>query len=591
MSDGTNTPHRPPGSAHHSSAWTPLRNKVFLALFIAQLASNLGSMMQTVGAAWLLGDLGASSAVVAMVQTATFLPVFLVGIPAGALADLFDRRKLLVWTQAFMMVTAFAMALLTFLDAITPAGVLGLTAMLGVGTALMAPAWMAIQPDLVGKDQFGQAVALNSMTFNVGRAIGPAIGGLIIAASGPEWVFSINAISFVGTLIVLVAWRPAPVASIPVPVETFTGAAVAGLRYGVHSKLVRTVLVRVFLLMLPGAAVNALLPIVVRGPLNWTSAGYGILLGCFGVGATLSAALRPQIIRYLHPDALMTVSCFAMGANLLVQGFVANRLAVGVALFFGGFMWSLATTATTVAAQAAMPDWVRARGMALYALVATGSIAIGAAVSGLIANGSLKLAHLIPAIVFAVGPLAALKWPLTWPQTFDLAPIAGDTPVVALEPRPEDGPVLVTVAYRVTPDQLDEFGGIMKYIRPHRRRTGAFRWGLYRDLDDPDRFLETFVVSSWAEHVRQHHRRTVTSDTQLRRLRPFMDPEGVAVTHYISASSPGGMDRPVLEDGRMTLPEFEPDPKPSSRLRSLRNSVSTDPGKRNPSDDATSRRS
>ncbi len=570
MSDAAATRTAHGASAHDTSAWAPLRNRVFLALFIAQLVSNLGSMMQTVGAAWLLGDLGASSAVVAMVQTATFLPVFLVGIPAGALADLFDRRKLLVGTQAFLMVVAFAMAVLTFLDTITPAGVLGLTAALGVGTALMAPAWMAIQPDLVGKEQFGQAVALSSMTFNVGRAIGPAIGGLIIAASGPEWVFAINAISFVGTLLVLIAWRPKKVEAIPTPVETFTGAAVAGLRYGVHSRLVRTVLVRVMLLMLPGAAVNALLPIVVRGPLNWSSTGYGILLGCFGIGATISAALRPRVIQVLHPDALMAVACFAMGTTLLVQGFVPNRLAVGVALFCGGFMWSLATTATTVAAQAAMPDWVRARGMSLYALVMTGSIAIGAAVAGFIANGNLKLAHLVPAIVFAISPLAALKWPLTWPQTFDLTPIAGDTPVVALEPRPDDGPVLVTVAYRVMPDQLDEFGDIMKSVRPHRRRTGAFRWGLYRDLNDPDRFLETFVVSSWAEHVRQHHRRTAVTDTLLQRLKPFMDPDSVAVTHYVSASSPGGMDRPVLEDGRMRLPEFESDPKPSSRLRRLR---------------------
>lgn len=557
-------------STTSSSAWEPLRNRVFFALFVGQLASNLGSMMQSVGAAWLLGDLGASSALVAMVQTATFLPVFLVGIPAGALADLFDRRKLLVYTQAFMMVTAFAMATLTFLDIISPLGVLALTASLGVGTALMAPAWMAIQPDLVGKEQFGQAVALSSMTFNVGRSIGPAIGGLIIAASGPEWVFGINAISFVGTLLVLLRWRPKQNESIPTPVETFTGAAVAGLRYGVNSRLVRTVLVRVILLMLPGAAVNALLPIVVRGPLNWSSSGYGILLGCFGIGATISAALRPKIIIKLHPDALMAVSAFVMAGTLLVQGLVPNRLAVGAALFGGGFMWSLATTATTVAAQAAMPDWVRARGMALYALALTGSIAIGAAVAGLIANANLELAHLIPAVFFLISPLAVLKWPLTWPREFDLTPIAGDTPVVALEPRPDDGPVMVTVAYRVTPDQLEEFGSIMQYVRPHRRRTGAFRWGLYRDLDKPDRFLETFVVSSWAEHVRQHHRTTANSDEQLRRLRPYLDAEGAAVTHYISASSPGGMDRPVLENGRMTLPEFEPDPKPSALRRRLR---------------------
>lgn len=549
-----------------TSAWAPLRNRVFLALFIAQLASNLGTLMQAVGAAWLLGDLGASAALVAMVQTATFLPVFLVGIPAGALADLLDRRKLLIITQSFMLLSAFGMAVLTFTESISPIGVLALTFCLGTGSALNAPAWMAIQPDLVGKEQFGQAVALSAMTFNVGRAVGPAIGGLIIAAAGPGWVFSINAASFVGTVIVLKIWRPAKAETIPTPVETFTGAAVAGLRYGIHSRLVRIVLMRVMLLVLPGAAVTALLPVVVRGPLGWGSGGYGILLGCFGLGATISAVLRPRIIKVLHPDALMAASALVLTATLIVQGFVHNRGALGLALVAGGFMWSLSTTATTVAAQAAMPNWVRARGMALYSLALTGSIAIGSALAGIAANSSLETAHLIPAIVMALTALAWLKWPLTWPQEFDLRPIQGDTPTVALEPRPTDGPVLVTVAYRVTPDQLEEFGSIMRFIRPHRRRTGAFRWGLYRDLESPNRFLETFVVSSWAEHVRQHHRVTANTNEVLQRLKPYQEP-GSAVDHYISASSPGGMDRPVSDGERMMLPEFEPDPKPRRRRR------------------------
>jgi MFS family permease len=521
---------------------------VFFALFVAQLVSNLGTIMQSVGAAWLMGDLGASSAMVALVQTAAFLPVFLVGIPAGALADLVDRRKLLIWAQAGMMVSAFAMAVLTFSGSIDPRGVLALTFALGTGGALMMPAWMAIQPDLVGKEQFGQAVALGAMTYNVGRAVGPAIGGAIIAAAGPEWVFLINGISFVGTMAVLGLWRPAKPGSTSLPTETFRSASVAGLRYGIHSPLVRTSLVRVTLLILPGAAILALLPVVVRGPLHWSSGGYGILLGCFGLGATVSAVLRPRIIRRLHPDKLMLVSAIVLAATIIVQGFVHDRTLVGLALIPGGFVWNLSTTTTTVAAQAAMPAWVRARGMALYSLAMTGSVAAGSAAAGLLANANLGTAHVAAAIVIGVSPLAALRWPLTLPREIDLTAMPGDTPTVVMQPAPEDGPVLVTVTYRVPTAQLDEFAKVMRYIEPHRRRTGAFRWGLYRDLADPERFVEHFLVSSWAEHLRQHHRITANSDQVLARLRPFVEPGGDAIHHYISTASRGGMaphiDRP-----------------------------------------------
>jgi predicted MFS family arabinose efflux permease len=525
----------------HASAWEPLRNKVFFALFVAQLVSNLGTLMQSVGAAWLMGDLGASSILVAMVQTATFLPVFLVGIPAGALADVFDRRRLLIGTQAAMMVSAVAMAVLTFSGVITTTGVLALTFALGAGSALNSPAWSAIQPDLVPKEQFGQAIALSAMTYNVGRAIGPAIGGLVIATLGPGWVFAFNAISFAGTIAVLVIWRAPKAEAGHVPAETFTGAAVAGLRYGFHSRLVRRVLVRVALLMLPGAAIQALLPVVTRGPLHWSSGGYGILLGCFGLGAASSAVVRPRVVRRLHPDAVMAVAAVVLAGTLLVQGFVHNRTAVGGALLAGGFMWSLSTTETTVAAQAAMPAWVRARGLALFALVMTGSIAVGSTVVGVLANWSLSTGHLVAAIAIGISPLAILRWPLTMTQDFDLTLIPGDTPMVAMDPAHDDGPVLVTVTYRVPTERLDEFAALMEPVEQHRRRTGGFRWGIYRDLAVPDRFIETFLVASWAEHLRQHHRTTANTDEMLRRLSPFIDPRDRAVGHFLSAASKGGM--------------------------------------------------
>ena len=524
----------------HLSAWAPLRNRLFFALFVAQLVSNLGTLMQSVGAAWLMGDLGASSALIAMVQTATFLPVFLVGIPAGALADVFDRRRLLIATQVAMMLSATAMAVLTFAGSITTAGVLSLTFALGTGSALMSPAWAAIQPDLVPKEQFGQAVALSAMTYNVGRAIGPAVGGLIIAAAGPGWVFTLNAISFAGTIAVVSIWRAPRRELGDVPAETFTGAAIAGLRYGFHSPLVRVVLVRVALLLLPAAAIQALLPVVTRGPLQWNAGGYGILLGCFGLGAASSAVIRPRIVRRLHPDAVMAAAAAVLAATLVVQGFVDNRPAVGAALIAGGFVWSLSTTETTVAAQAAAPAWVRARALALYSLVLTGSIAIGTMAAGLIANWNLTIAHFVPAIALAISPLAIFRWPLTWPQQIDLTLVPGDAPLVALDPAHDDGPVLVTVAYRVSTDKLAEFAALMRPVERHRRRTGGFRWGVYRDLAEPDRFVETFLVASWAEHLRQHHRRTASSDQMLGRLRPYIHPGDRAIGHYLSAASRGG---------------------------------------------------
>ena len=536
---------RAPAAVLDLSPWAPMRSRIFFALFVAQLVSNLGTLMQSVGAAWLIGDLGGTAAEVALVQTMTFLPAFLVGIPAGALADVFDRRKVLLATQACMLLSAAVMALLTFGDLVAPTGVLALTFMLGTGAAMMSPAWFAIQPDLVPKEHFAQAVSLSSMTYNVGRAIGPAIGGLIIAAAGAGWVFAINALSFLGTFAVLYLWRPPPPAAGRAPAETLVGATVAGLRFSANSRLVRAVLMRVLLLFGAGAAIQSLLPIVVRGPLEWSSGGYGILLGCFGIGATISAVLRPQIVRFLRPDALLAVASLTMAATLIVQGYVHNRLAVGIALLAGGFMWGLAAVATNVSAQSAIPSWVRARGMALYTFVLAGSFAIGSALCGFAANWNLERAHLIAAIVMGLSPLAAFRWPLTREGEIDLTMIPGIDPEVVMTPDPEDGPVLVSIPYRVPAARLAEFGALMDYIAGHRRRTGGYEWGLFRDLSDPEIFVETFLVSSWAEHLRQHHRHTAHADDHLRRVRRFVEPPGVS--HYLATATDGLADVPVMQ--------------------------------------------
>jgi hypothetical protein len=249
--------------------------------------------------------------------------------------------------------------------------------------------------------------------------------------------------------------------------------------------------------------------------------------------------LRPRIARVLHPDALMAVTSLVLAGALGVQGFVDDRVAVGAALFAGGFAWSLAATSTTIAAQYALPEWVRARGLALYAFVLAGSFAFGSALCGFAANWNLEGAHLVAAIVMALSPLAALRWPLTLDREFDLTMIPGTDPDVAINPAPDDGPVLVSVPYRVPATQLDEFSVLMEYIEGHRRRTGGYQWALFRDLSDSERFVETFLVSSWAEHLRQHHRRTAHADDHLRRVRAFVEPPGVR--HYLSTASDGAM--------------------------------------------------
>lgn len=532
------------------SPWAPLKHRIFLALFVAQLASNIGTLMQSVGSAWLMGDLHGSATLVALVQTAAFLPVFVVGIPSGALADVVDRRRLLLATQALMMAAALALTVQAFAHAVTPASLLALTAALGLGTALDGPAWQAIQPDLVPKREFSQALALGALTYNVGRAIGPALGGLVLAALGPPWVFAINAVSFLGTLLVLGAWRQTPRES-RLPAETLAGATRAALRYGMNAPLLRRVLVRVALLMFPAAALQALLPVVVRDSLGLGSGAYGILLGCFGAGAAIAAVVRPRLEERFSPDGLVVLATVLIAAGLLGDGYVRQPVVVGVGLFVAGVGWTTAFTTTNVAAQSTLAAWVRARGMGLYMLVLTGGVAIGSAAWGALAQWNLDVTHVIAAIALLLGLLAGRRRPLDAIAGLDVTPVTSDEPVVTLMPGHTDGPVLVTASYRVPPDQMGAFVTAMRAVEAHRRRTGAYQWGLFRDLADPDRFVETFVVGSWGEHLRQHQRATTSSDARLGVVRAYRDAE-VRVNHLLSAYSAGALDpvdvRPPLQD-------------------------------------------
>ena len=538
MSEATRT-------AERVSPWAPLRYKVFAALFAAQLGSNIGTFFQTVAAAWLMGDLSSSPTLVALIQTASLLPLLLLGLPAGALADIFDRRLLLISTQAWMVVCAGTLAVLTMTNHVTPAGLLGLTFALGVGTALMGPAWQAIQPDLVPPREFGQAVALSSLTFNAGRAIGPALGGALVASAGPGWAFVVNAASFLGVVVVLLWWRPRRT-SVRLSSESLPGAMRAGLRYGINAPALRGILVRTLAFAAPAAAIQALLPTVVRDQLGLGSGGYGVLLGCFGIGAALAAVLRPRLDAMWSSDQSVIASSAVIALMLVLIGTVGSQWVTGPALFVAGGAWTTGTVTLNVATQRVLPWWVRARGLGLYMVVLAGGIALGSAVWGAIAGVSIPVAFVVAAVILAAGIPTARRWRLDAVTGLDLRPATPTAPIVVLEPGPDDGPVLVTVSYRVPPAAHAEFVEMMRRVEQDRRRGGAKQWGLYRDLADTDRFVETFEVDTWGEHLRQHERRTRTADVMLQRTREFVEGD-VEVAHLVSAYSATGL-APVDED-------------------------------------------
>jgi hypothetical protein len=320
------------------------------------------------------------------------------------------------------------------------------------------------------------------------------------------------------------------------------------MRYGLHAPLLRNVLVRVALVIIPGAALQALLPTVVRDHLGLGSGAYGLLLGCFGVGAALSAVARPAIEARLSDDVMIAIGSMVLIVGLLVDGFVDIAWIVGLALFFTGFAWTTAFTTTNVAAQATLASWVRARGMGLYMLVLTGGLAIGSAFWGVMANWSLAGAHAVAALVTVAGIVIGQQYRLARIAHVDVSPVDWVEPVVTLTPRPDDGPVLVTVTYRVPHDAADEFLTLMKDVEQHRRRTGAYQWGLFRDLALPDRYVETFHVDSWAEHLRQHARDTVASDARFESVRQLVEGT-IEAEHLVSAFSDG-----VLGPTLTTLP-------------------------------------
>jgi MFS family permease len=519
------------------SAWSPFRHRMFAAMWGGQFVSNIGGWMQTVAAQWLMLSLTTSATYVALVQTAAGLPVVLFAILAGTIGDLVDRRRFLLVTQTLMLAAAAALGGLAIAGLVTPWVLLGLLFAVGTGQALTSPTWQTLQPELVAPAERQQAISLGSVNQNLARAVGPAIGGLLLAATDAGTVFLVNAATFGAVIWVIWAWRStrAPDA---LPREHVGEAVRAGARYVAASPVLRVILARAGLFIFFASAVWALLPLTARSVLHLGSGGYGLLLGSVGIGAVAGAALLPRLRTRLSADAMLAVGSAGLAAVTLLLAWAHVTALAAVALVAGGACWVLVLSTLSSLYQLSLPQWVKARGMSFYLVVFQGGNAVGAAVMGLAAaHAGLSATLTIAAAGLAVGPLAGLAWRFRPIPPSELLP-AADWPVPRLAPdQAPGGPVLVSVEYWARPGQEDRLMTALQRTRYSRRRTGATGWRAWRDADDASRILEQFVVASWDEHLRQHERVTKRDQDRLDRVREMTDPaHPVTVTHWLALS-------------------------------------------------------
>jgi MFS family permease len=526
-------------ASSRSSTWTPLLYTWFRWLWIASVVSNIGTWMQNVGAAWLMTELAPSALLVALVQTATNLPVFLLGVPAGAAGDLFDRRKLLLVTQGLMLAAAAVLGALTLAGITGPWTLLWLTFALGLGATMNGPTWQAIMPDLVPQPELPAAIGLNSMGFNLARAIGPALGGAVVAAVGAGAAFILNAISFVGVMVVLYLWRRQPEQHAqPLSTERVGAAMLAGMRYVRFAPPIHSVLLRSGSFIISAAALWSLLPLVAKVELHRESTGYGVLLGCLGAGSILGALMLHRLRQVFSLDAMVSAAVALFGVLSMLLAYLTSYAAVALTLVATGVCWMTVNSTLTTATQTSVPGWVRARALAVYLLVFQGAMALGSVIWGAVATRiGLRAALFYSGIALVIAAAATFRWRLAGLREFDTRPSGHwPEPILVIERHEEHGPVLVTVEYRIDLASAREFSRAMQPMRTIRRRDGALRWGLFEDAATPGRYIETFVVESWAEHLRQHDRITMSDREVETRAFSFHLGDGPPkVTHWVAS--------------------------------------------------------
>ncbi len=554
------TPNPPPAAAPEAvtgkpvSGFEPLRSPLFRDLWIASTVSNLGGWMQDTAGTWLMTVLTPSPLLIALMQTAASLPVLLLGLLAGATADIFDRRRLLLFWQGWMLAAVALLSLLTFLGVIAPWVLLLLTAMLNVGTAMNGPAWQAIMPELVPRAQLPEAVSLNSAGFNLARALGPALGGLAIAAfahaeTGAAWTFLLNSLSFVGVLFVLYRWKRNPLFKSALPAERIFGSMRAGLRYIQYAPPLKAALARVFLFTLFVSAVWALLAVVAARDLRSGAFGYGILNGSMGLGAVLGAASLPRVRRRFSADTMIAASTCVFIATLLILAFVHYAFVIIPVLLCAGFAWTTTMSTLNLAIQVSVPDWVQARALGIYQMVFSAGMALGSVVWGLLAEHiSTPTSLAVAAGGLLVTLPLSMRLHVLRGELPDLSPLGAKLaePQLALRPQMSDGPVRVLVDYLIEPENYNAFVQAIHELKDVRMRDGAIRWGIFQDADNPRCLNETFVMESWIDYLRQRERFTASDRAIRDRVNSLHHGDGPPrIHHTIYAKERAGEPKPT----------------------------------------------
>ncbi|MGI8905233.1 MAG: MFS transporter [Candidatus Sumerlaeaceae bacterium] len=522
----------------HIQAWVPLRRSLFRALWLASFVSNIGSFMHEVGAAWLMTGLKPIPWMVSLVQAAANLPVFLLALPAGAIADVVDRRLLIIWTQLWMGFCAGVLAAFTYADMTGPWMLLTFTFLLSVGGAMTWPAWQAITPELVEKHEVPAAIALGGIGFNLSRIVGPAIGGFIVGSAGPAAVFLANALSYIAIVGVLIAWRRKPIKR-RLPPETIVGAMRSGVRYLRFSPALRAILIRCGSFILCSGCYWAILPLLARQDIGLDSTHYGLLLGWFGAGAVVAGLVLPKLRKYVSSNTLVTLTCSLVALQMAALAYVRERHSLHLIMVFGGFVWSSAMLCFNIAVLHAAPEWVRSRAAALFLLVFTGGQTVSSIVWGAVATRySMPTALIVAAgALLAVVAITSAFYRMPASEKYNLSP-GGQSQLLPLDDDLEhdEGPVLVLVKYFIRAQDLDDFHAALWPLRRIRLRDGASQWGLFRDTSTPDLYVETFLVPSWIDHLRQHERMTVDDLAAEKRAMGFhsgdVPPE---VVHYVAS--------------------------------------------------------
>ena len=513
----------------------PLRHAVFRRIWLASLVSNLGILIQGVGAAWAMTQMTSSADKVALVQTALMLPIMLIAMPAGAIADMHDRRVVAMVSLAIALVGATVLTVLAWLGLVTPNILLALCFVVGSGMALFGPAWQASVSEQVPAETLPAAVALNGISYNIARSFGPAIGGIVVATSGAVAAFAVNAVLYLPLMAVLFLWNRTHEPS-RLPRERLNRAIVSGVRYIANSPSIRIVLIRTLVTGLIGGSVSALMPLVARDLLHGGAQTYGIMLGAFGMGAVFGALNIGEVRRRMSGEAAVRACAISMAGAIASVALSTNAILTAIALVLAGAVWMLAVALFNIGVQLSAPRWVAGRSLAAFQASIAGGIALGSWGWGHLTDiAGVEIALLVSAGLMLVSPLLGiwLRMPPVGARNEDATEVLAD-PEVRLSLTGRSGPLVVEIEYRVAQDNARAFHNVMQEVQLSRQRNGAYGWSIARDIADPELWTERYHCPTWLDYLRQRNRATQSERALHQRAIDFhLGPEPIRVRRML----------------------------------------------------------